>query len=58
LRLKKFRQADDLRAFRRGLMQAVNRALQVLVRIGRRRHLDESYAELVWQILLLAKEIA
>ena len=45
LRLKKFRQADDLRTARRGLVDLVDGVLQIFVGIGRGRHLYQSDGE-------------
>ena len=51
LRLKELRQADDLRAFFGGGTHVFDRALQVLFRLGRARHLHDADFEVTfWQI--------
>src|SRR5208282_3215414 len=47
LRLKKFGQADDLRALRGSLANALDRVLQILLRVRRHRHLYQADAEFI-----------
>ena len=49
LSLKKFGQADDLRAVSGRLMDLVDGALQILVRIGRGGHLNQADLEFFWR---------
>ena len=49
LGLEQLRQTNDVRAFGSGLVKPIDGALQILVGIGRRRHLHQTKMELLRQ---------